>query len=52
MQNIRRNYKSRCQCLMPIILVTGEAEVRRMMVRGQPGEIVHQSPISKTARAK
>jgi hypothetical protein len=33
---------------MPIILATWEAEIRRrIMVRGQPGQIVHETPSSK-----
>jgi hypothetical protein len=29
-----------------------EAEIGRIAVWGQPGQIVHETPISKTARAK
>jgi hypothetical protein len=28
---------------MPIILATQEAEIRRITVRSQPGEIVHET---------
>jgi hypothetical protein len=28
---------------MPVILVTQEAEIRRIMVQSQPGQIVHES---------
>jgi hypothetical protein len=30
----------RCQCLMPIILATQEAEIRRMTIQSQPWQIV------------
>jgi hypothetical protein len=32
---------------MPIILATQEAEIRRIVVQSQPGQIVLQDPISK-----
>jgi hypothetical protein len=32
---------------MPVILATWEAEIRRIMVPGQPRQIVHETPISK-----
>jgi hypothetical protein len=32
--------KARCQWLTPIILCTWEAEIGRIMVQGQPGQIV------------
>jgi hypothetical protein len=38
--------------LMPIILATCEAEIRRIVVRGQPRQIVPKTPISKITRAK
>jgi hypothetical protein len=28
---------------MPIIIATQEAEIRRIMVRSQPGQIVHKT---------
>jgi hypothetical protein len=31
------------QWLMPLILTTQEAEVRKIMVRSQPGQIVHET---------
>jgi hypothetical protein len=40
---------------MPVILATWKAEIRRIEVRGQPREIVHETPpasISKITRAK
>jgi hypothetical protein len=33
--------KSRHQWLTPVILATQDAEIRRVMVRNQPGQIVH-----------
>jgi hypothetical protein len=35
------------QWLTPVIPATQEAEIRRIKVRSQPGQIVPQSPISK-----
>jgi hypothetical protein len=29
---------------MPVILVTWEAEIGRIVVEGQPGQIVHEMP--------
>jgi hypothetical protein len=37
--------------LTPVILATWEAEIRRMVVQGQSGQIVHETPISKITRA-
>jgi hypothetical protein len=38
---------------MPIILATREAEIRRIVVQGQPGQMVHETPpISKITRTK
>jgi hypothetical protein len=36
----------------PVILATWEAEIRRITVRGHPGQIVQETPISKVTRAK
>jgi hypothetical protein len=36
---------------MPAILATWEAEIGRIMFRGQPGQIVCAIPISKITRA-
>jgi hypothetical protein len=43
---------SRCQWLTPIILDTQEAEIRRIKVRSQPGQIVLQEPILKNPSQK
>jgi hypothetical protein len=37
---------------MPIILATQEAEIKRIAVRSQPGQIVPQDPISKNPSQK
>jgi hypothetical protein len=38
--------------LMPIILATQEAEIRRIAVRSQPRQIVPQDPISENPSQK
>jgi hypothetical protein len=40
------------QWLMPIILATQEAEIRRIMVPGQPGQIVHETLSQKNPSQK
>jgi hypothetical protein len=42
----KRNVQARCQRLMPVILATQEAEIKRIMVRSQPKQIVHK-PLSQ-----
>jgi hypothetical protein len=37
---------------MPVILATWKAEIRRIIVRGQHGQIVRVTSISKISRAK
>jgi hypothetical protein len=37
--------------LSPIILATQEAEIRRITIQSQPGQIVFNTPISKITRA-
>jgi hypothetical protein len=39
-------HKARCQWLTPIILATQEAEIRRILVQSQAGQIV-QDPVLK-----
>jgi hypothetical protein len=41
-----------CQWLMPIILATREAEIRRITVRSQPRQIILWDPISKQTHHK
>jgi hypothetical protein len=44
---------AKCFLLLPIILATWEAEIGRIKVQGQLGEIVYETPpISKITRAK
>jgi hypothetical protein len=55
-----KNYKGRNtyaltsqhQWLKPIILATGEAEIRRISVQGPPRIMVPETPIFKNTRAK
>jgi hypothetical protein len=36
----------------PVIPATQEAEIRRIMVGGQPRQIVHKTPLSKILNTK
>jgi hypothetical protein len=38
---------ARCQWLTPVILATQEAEIRRIVIRSQPWQIILQDSISK-----
>jgi hypothetical protein len=40
------------QWLTPVILATQEAEIRRIAVRSQPGQIVHKTLFPKTLHKK
>jgi hypothetical protein len=40
---ISRRLKTSCQWFIPVILATQEAEIRRISVRSQPGQIVHKT---------
>jgi hypothetical protein len=44
--SLKKHVSARCWWLMHIILATQEAEIRRIMVRSQPGQIVPRDPIS------
>jgi hypothetical protein len=44
---------ARCWWLMSVILATWEVKIGKMVVQGQPGPIIHETPaISKIMRAK
>jgi hypothetical protein len=48
---LKRKLIARHQWFIPVILVTLEAEIRRM-VQGQPGQIVCETPSPKITRVK
>jgi hypothetical protein len=41
-----------CRWLVPVILATWEAEIRRIAAEGQPRQILHKTLISKNNEAK
>jgi hypothetical protein len=43
----KKTEKTGCQRLMPVILATWEVEIRRVEVRGWPGEIVRETSFPK-----
>jgi hypothetical protein len=40
---LKLSKKARCQWLTPVILATQEAEIRRIKVQSQTGQIVHET---------
>jgi hypothetical protein len=46
-QNKKPKPKNLCQWLILVILATWEAEIGRIKVRGQPQQVVPETPISK-----
>jgi hypothetical protein len=42
-----KNTSAGCQWLTPVILAIWEAEIRRIAVQSQPGQIVHEIPSPK-----
>jgi hypothetical protein len=49
---LKVNLKAGCWQLTPIILANWEAEVMKIVVQGQPRQVVHKTPISKISRAE
>jgi hypothetical protein len=45
---IKERKVSRYQWLMPVVLTTWEAEIRKIEVQDQPGQIAHKTPSPKT----
>jgi hypothetical protein len=37
------NFKAEHPCLIPVILATQEAEIRRIMVQSQPRQIIYET---------
>jgi hypothetical protein len=44
---IKFEVETRCRWLMPVVLATWESEVRRIQSRGQPRQIVWETPSPK-----
>jgi hypothetical protein len=51
-QVVRKGRPARLQCLRPVILATQEAEIRRIMVRSQTGQIVPETLFGKNSSQK
>jgi hypothetical protein len=49
---LTRNESAHCQRLMPAILATWEAEIRRIKAQNHPGQIVIEIPSPKITSAK
>jgi hypothetical protein len=48
LQDLNKNAdQAECWWLTSVILATQEAEIRRITVQSQPGQIVPQDPVSK-----
>jgi hypothetical protein len=47
-----KKWIARCWWLTPVILATQEVEIRRIVVRSQPGQIVHKTPSRKNPSQK
>jgi hypothetical protein len=45
---LKNNWLAGCRWVPPVILATQEAEIRRTVVRSQPGEIVHDTLSQKS----
>jgi hypothetical protein len=46
------SFEARHQWFTHVILATWEAEIGRIKVQGQPGQIIPETPISKITRTK
>jgi hypothetical protein len=51
-ETTKKNNKSQALWLTPAILATQEAQIRRMEVRSQPGQIVYETLSGKNSHKK